>query len=84
MNLGTVLKQEIKRQGKSQKYIAEIIGISRNAISLICSNNTLPHKKTLEKILKYLNIELEFIIKDSDSLCYTPPNLFTRISCFNV
>ena len=63
MNLGTLIKEEIKRQSKTQKEVAEFVGISTNAMSQICINATFPHKRTLEDICDYLDIEIEFSIK---------------------
>jgi transcriptional regulator with XRE-family HTH domain len=63
MNLGELIKNEIKRQGKTQKGIAKIIGISNNAMSQICIDATFPHKETLEKICKCLNVKIEYSIK---------------------
>ena len=63
MNLGTLIKKEIKRQGKTQKDIAKKIGISSNSMSQICINATFPHKETLEKICECLNVDIEFSIR---------------------
>lgn len=70
MNLGSSIKKEIKRQGKTQKEVAEFIGISNNAMSQICINATFPHKETLEKICKCLNVKIEFSIKHNGSTCH--------------
>jgi transcriptional regulator with XRE-family HTH domain len=63
MNLGSIIKKEIKKQGKTQKKVAKIVGISDNAMSQICINATFPHKDTLEKICKHLNIKINFFIE---------------------
>lgn len=65
MNLGTIIKNEIKKQRKTQKEVAKIIGISDNAMSLICLGSTMPHKETLDKICKCLNVTIGFYIVDS-------------------
>lgn len=67
MELGTLIKKEIKKQGKTQKEIASIIGISNNAMSQICINAAFPHKETLEKICKCLNVKVEFSINHNGS-----------------
>ncbi len=64
MNLGKVIKQEIKNQGFKQKEIAELVGISTNAISQICIGSAIPNKTTLSKICKVLNIEIIVSIKN--------------------
>lgn len=68
MNLGKLIKEEIKRQNRKQKEIAKIVGISNNAMCQICLGNAFPHKKTLENICKSLNIEIEFSIKNKSQL----------------
>lgn len=62
MNLGALIKQEIKRQGRKQKDVAKSIGISSNTISQICIGNVFPHKSTLEKICEFLGVDIEFSI----------------------
>jgi transcriptional regulator with XRE-family HTH domain len=64
INLGAVLKEEIKRQNKTQKQVAEIVGVSNNSLSQICIGATFPHKETLEKICECLNIEICFYVKN--------------------
>lgn len=66
MDLGTIIRKEIKRQGKTQKQVAEIIGISSNSMSQICNNATFPHKKTLVSICKCLNVEIAISMKRNE------------------
>jgi len=63
MKFGNLLKKEIKRQGKTQKEIAKIVGISINDI---CGDKVYPQKKTIDKICKSLGIEIHFKIINKD------------------
>ncbi len=73
INLGSLIKDEIKNQRKTQKEVAKYVGISNNAMSSICSGVTFPHKWTIEKICECLDIQIEFYIKRKSKVCQ-PPN----------
>ena len=56
MLLGSLIKTQLRRQGKSQKQVANAIGISTNAMSQICRDAVMPSKKTIDKICKELSV----------------------------
>ena len=62
MNLGAVIKRIRKRKGLTQKDIADQIGFSVMSLSKIENNQTQPHKETLEKIAKSLQVPVTYLV----------------------
>lgn len=71
MELGKLIKSEIRRQGTTQKSVSKQVGMSQTSLSAICTGYTFPRKKTFEKICKLLNIKTAFfIVRDSQLNLY--------------
>jgi transcriptional regulator with XRE-family HTH domain len=67
MNLGPLIKKELNRRKITQSVLAEAIGMSVNAISLIINGDSIPNKSTIKKICDYLQVELIFTFTDTGS-----------------
>ena len=48
------IKEILVIQGKTQKWLAEEIGISTTAMTAICNNKSQPHLKDLKKNAKII------------------------------
>lgn len=60
----TKVREHMKKKGIStQKELSEIIGISKNQLSMLLSNNFNPIKSNAVKLCKALNVKLEEIIE---------------------
>lgn len=62
MDIGTAIKVLRKEKGFSQKQLAEICGISVNALSQIEINSTFPQKSNIKKICEALNIPVSYLL----------------------
>lgn len=62
MELGTAVKTLRKQRKINQNALAEICGISVNALSQIERNATFPHKRTIDKICDALEIPLSYLL----------------------
>lgn len=56
------IKTELKLQGYTQKDLAIAIGKSENSISQMFNGVFNPNKTTLDKMYKFLNINIHYII----------------------
>ena len=70
MDLGNAIKQLRKHRKLSQKQLADLCGISANAICSIENNASFPSKSTFDKICKALDMPSAciflFAITDED------------------
>lgn len=70
MNIGNAIKVLRKKKGYSQKQLADMCGISVNALCQIEVNNSFPQKATIKSLCEALNIPtsylLFFCISDED------------------
>lgn len=62
MNYGSAIKTWRKNKGWGQKELADKVGMSVNAISLIESDQTTPQKANLEAIAIALEIPMSFLL----------------------
>lgn len=62
MDIGTAIKSLRKEKGFSQKQLAEMCGISVNALSQIEINATFPQKSTIKKICESLGIPVSYLL----------------------
>lgn len=62
MDIGTAIKSLRKEKGFSQKQLAEMCGISVNALSQIEINATFPQKNTIKKICESLGIPVSYLL----------------------
>lgn len=60
MTLGSLIKEEIRRQNRTQKDIALEMGISTTALSQIITDTYFPKKENLDKLCKILKVKLVF------------------------
>lgn len=56
------IKEELIRIGKTQKQVAEEIGISRSALSQYATGNREPDYATLIKLAKYFGVSVDYLI----------------------
>ena len=52
------IKEVLFFQKKSQKWLAEQLGISTNAMTALCNNKSQPHLKDLKKIAQILDVDI--------------------------
>ncbi len=62
MDIGTAIKKLRKEKGLGQKQLAELCGISVNALSQIEINATFPQKNTINKICDALQIPVSYLL----------------------
>lgn len=68
MILGEKLKEARKQTGLSQEELAIKIGVSRSAIAKWESNNGLPDIDNLKIISKLLNVSIDYLVNDNESI----------------
>ena len=68
MTLGEKLKEARKQAGLSQEELAIKIGVSRSAIAKWESNNGLPDIDNLKIISKLLNVSIDYLVNDNESI----------------
>ncbi len=56
------IKEVLVIQGKSQKWLAEEMGISTTAMTLICNNKSQPHLKDLRRMAEFLDIDVRELL----------------------
>lgn len=56
------IKEVLFFQKKSQKWLAERLGISTTAMTAICNNKSQPHLKDLKKIAKILDVDIRELL----------------------
>lgn len=61
MNIGKGIKTLLKRQGITQKQLAEKVSLSETSLSLIIKDKTQPRKETIENIAKCLGVKAEVL-----------------------
>ena len=49
-------------QGKSQKWLAEQMGISTTAMTAICNNKSQPHLKDLKRMAEILEVDIRELL----------------------
>lgn len=62
MEIGTAIKTLRKEKKISQKKLAEIIGISTNALNQIENNISFPQKNNIKKICEALEIPISYLL----------------------
>lgn len=56
------IKEVLVIQGKSQKWLAEKIGVSPTSMTFICNNKSQPHLKDLRTIAKILDVDIRELL----------------------
>lgn len=57
------IKEVLFFQKKSQKWLADQLGISTTAMTAICNNKAQPHLKDLKRIAKILDVDIRDLLK---------------------
>ena len=68
MTLGQKLKEIRKRFGLSQEILAEIMNVSRQAITKWESNEGLPDVSNLQELSKVFNLTIDYLLDNDNSL----------------
>ena len=66
MGIGTEIKLKRAEKGYTQDELAAAVGISRNYISDLENERYTPSVKTLSRIAKKLEMDLNFLVKMSE------------------
>ncbi|WP_149241478.1 helix-turn-helix domain-containing protein [Dyadobacter sp. 32] len=61
------VKEILVIQGKSQKWLAEMLQISTTAMTAICNNRSQPHLKDLRRIAEILDVDVRELLVPSKS-----------------
>ncbi|UII31113.1 helix-turn-helix transcriptional regulator [Fulvivirga ulvae] len=56
------IKEVLVIQGKSQKWLAEQMGISTTAMTAICNNKSQPHLKDLKRMAIILDVDVRELL----------------------
>nr|WP_169605357.1 helix-turn-helix transcriptional regulator [Microscilla sp. PRE1] len=56
------IKEILVIQGKSQKWLAEQLGISATAMTAICNNRAQPHLRDLRRIAEILDTDVRELL----------------------
>ena len=56
------VKEVLVIQGKSQKWLAEQMGISTTAMTAICNNRSQPHLKDLRRMAEILEVDIRELL----------------------
>ena len=56
------VKEVLVIQGKSQKWLAEQMGISTTAMTAICNNKSQPHLKGLKRMAEILEVDIRELL----------------------
>lgn len=62
MHVGEAIKSLRKKQGLSQKELAQKCGLSANALCSIEKNSSIPTKESLDRICKALAIPTSYLL----------------------
>lgn len=68
MTLGQKLKEIRKRFGLSQEQLAEIINVSRQAITKWESDNGLPDVSNLQELSKVFGVTVDYLLNGENQL----------------
>lgn len=56
------IKEVLVIKGKSQKWLAEQMGISTTAMTAICNNKSQPHLKDLKRMAAILEVDIRDLL----------------------
>ncbi|MEO9966936.1 MAG: helix-turn-helix transcriptional regulator [Reichenbachiella sp.] len=56
------IKEVLVIQGKSQKWLAEQVGISTTAMTAICNNKSQPHLKDMKRMAAILEVDIRELL----------------------
>ena len=62
------IKEVLVIQGKSQKWLAEQMGISTTAMTAICNNKSQPHLKDLKRMAEILEVDIRELLVSTKQL----------------
>jgi putative transcriptional regulator len=60
------IKEQLKKQGRTQQWLAEKVGKSYVVFTNYCNNKTQPSLKTLLKIAEILDVPVADLIVETD------------------
>lgn len=66
MNIGENIRLNREKSGMTQEQLAQKAEVTRNYISDLENNRYIPSVKTLTKIAKVLNMNLDFLLEMSE------------------
>ena len=66
MNFALRLKEEREQNGLSQAALAKEIGVGVSTIGMWESTNRIPSAKTLNKLIKFFNCSLDYLLGNSN------------------
>ncbi|MBO5469338.1 MAG: helix-turn-helix transcriptional regulator [Lachnospiraceae bacterium] len=72
MTLGDKLSKLRKENNYTQEQLADVLGVSRQAISKWESNITYPETEKLIRISELFNCSLDYLLKDAEETIYKP------------
>ena len=61
------VKEVLIIQGKSQKWLAEQMGISTTAMTAICNNKSQPHLRDLRRMAEILEVDIRELLVSTKS-----------------
>jgi len=76
---GRILKNLRKDRGDTQADLAKYLGISRSAISMYESGEREPNFGTLEAIADYFNVNMNFLLGQTEDPCDCESNPNNRL-----
>jgi len=56
------IKEVLFFQKRTQKWLADELGVSTTAMTAMCNNKTQPHLKDLKKIAAILNVDIRELL----------------------
>jgi len=56
------VKEVLVIKGKTQKWLAEQLGISTTAMTSLCNNKSQPHLKDLKRIAEILDVDIKELL----------------------
>ncbi|WP_374214203.1 helix-turn-helix domain-containing protein [Candidatus Desulfosporosinus nitrosoreducens] len=65
LGLGRNIAKRRKKRGLTQKELAKRVGISEDYLSMIEREKRRPHVKTIVRISKCLDVEIELLLRKS-------------------
>lgn len=70
ISMGQRIKNERRKQSLTQEKLAEIIGVTRNHISLIEKGDRAAGIEVLEKISNCFNVSIDYLVKGDQLVFY--------------
>ncbi len=61
--LGFAIKMQLLRIGKTQKWLANEVGVSENHLTMIATNKSVPSISLLARISKAIDVDIGELVK---------------------